>query len=601
MADSNADEILRHADHRFSKKAGLDSLWQRIAEEIYPERADFTVVRNDGDEFAEHLYESTPAQNRRELAYAMGALMRPPAKKWFRMKPREKERQTHRAMVKLGECSDEIRNIIYAGSSRWQASLQEGDDDVIAFGNAVHSVVESSARDGAIIYETHHLRDCAWAEDRHRNVNYLARKVKVELRNWEAMFPGVTLEEKLKKTREKDPFHETDIVHAVMPAEQYESYRKQRKGAREKPFASVYVCRESRRIVKEGGYHEFPYVVRRWKLRSGSPYAYSPSAMLGLIDARVLQAQSRVILDAGEFSVRPPMIARDEVLGEVALHAGAINTVSSEYDERLGEAIRPIEMGQNLPLGLEMKQDTRLILAAAFFLNKLTLPSDKEMTAYEVGERISEYIRSIGPVVEPFEQDNTQLLDQTFQIGLRLGRFGPPGSFPPELIEADLSYDFDTPIQIAYARQKVLRAKETVGMLGETVQATGRTDLVENFDLDKLVRDGAISIDGEADWLVPAEVVADGRQARAEAMQRAQARQETAETVQNLDGMADVGGKAVGLGQQLGMLPGPDDARGQVIDAEFQEQQDGYPEAVDWPDVPDEDGGESIAALIGAG
>lgn len=589
MADSNADELIRLTDRVFSKKLGLDSLWQRLAEEFYPERADFTRVRSEGEEFAENLFESTPAQNRRELAYAMGSLMRPPAKKWFKMKPRDAKLRTDQAMMWLGNANDEMRSLIYSGKSRWQASLQEGDNDVIAFGNAVHSMTEGPARDRSIIYETHHLRDCAWQEDRTRAVNWLARKFKLALRNWEATFPGVPMDEKHVRIREKDPFHEVDITHVAMASDKYDPMSAKLKKAN-KPFMSVYICPESRKIVREGGYMEFPYLVRRWNLRHGSPYGYSPASMIGLIDARVLQAQSRVILDAGEFSARPPMLARDEVIGEAQIYAGAVNYISSEYDERLGDAIRPIEMGQNLGIGLEMKQDTRQLLAAAFFLNKLTLPSDKDMTAYEVGERISEYIRSIGPVVEPFEQDNTGLLDATFQMGLRLRRFGGPQELPRELVDADLGYDFDTPIQIAYERQKFMRARETVTMLGETVQATGRQDILDNYDLDKIARSAGRAIDGDADWIVPIEQVMAERAKRVEMAAQTAQRQAAAETVGNLQGMADVANTGIDAAQKVGMLPAPEGVGPMVDGVPYLDVTDqGYPEAVGWPEAPAEE------------
>lgn len=554
MADDNANELLRLSDRMFSTKYRLDVLWQRLAEEFHPERADFTRNRIDGDEFAENMFESTPAQNRRELAYAMGSLMRPPAKKWFKLKPSEDERKTDRAMVWLGWANDRMRSILYARQSGWQRAMQESDNDVVSFGNAVLSMTECHERTGQVIYEAHHLRDCAWTHDRHKVVNRLDRKMKITLADWEKTFPGVPLSQDRAKRREKDPFGEIEVRHIALPCEAYEMYRKAKKGEKKKPHVSVYVDVEKREIIKEGGYFEFPYYVRRWNLKYNSPYGYSPAAMLGLVDARVLQAQSRLILDAGELAVRPPLLARDEVLGEAGVYAGAILFMDADYDERKGEALRPLDLGSNLQIGLEQKQDTRAILAAAWFLNKLTLPADKDMTAYEVGERLAEYIRSIGPVVEPFEADNTGLLDSTFSMGLRLGRFGPREQIPPEIRGVDLAYDFDTPIQIAYSRQKAMRARETITALGENIKLTGKPELADNYDLDRLTRDQARAIDGEATWLVAEEERDEGRAQRAQQMQMEQTKANLAQGMQAIGGAADLVPKLAAAKQQLPQL-----------------------------------------------
>ena len=138
---------------------------------------------------------------------------------------------------------------------------------------------------------------------------------------------------------------------------------------RSKPWVSIYVCPQSRKILQEGGYYEFPYIVRPWEMNDYSAYAYSPAAMLGLCDARLLQSQAAVILDAGERVVNPPLVATQEaVLGGVNNYAGSITWLDPEYDERLGQALRPLETVGNMNIGLEMKVDTREVLAAVWYI-----------------------------------------------------------------------------------------------------------------------------------------------------------------------------------------------------------------------------------------
>jgi hypothetical protein len=88
-----------------------------------------------------------------------------------------------------------------------------------------------------------------------------------------------------------------------------------------------------------------------------------------------------------------------------------------------------------LPFGFEMAQDIRGMVKEAFYLNKLTMPQNgPEMTAYEVGQRIQEFIRGATPVFEPVEANyNGAICDTTFDLLLSWGAFGPTQDIPDSL------------------------------------------------------------------------------------------------------------------------------------------------------------------------
>lgn len=275
--------------------------------------------------------------------------------------------------------------------------------------------------------------------------------------------------------------------------------------------------------------------------------------MLGLVDARVLQSQARVILDAGELAVAPPLLARrDAILGGINNFAGAVTYLDLEYDERLGEALRPVQVGGDVRLGLEMKVDTRNILQAAWYLNKLTLPSDKDMTAYEASERIAEYIRSAGPVFEPFEADNDRVLHALFGSMLRIGYFGGVDEIPPEMIGGEIKFDFDTPVSQAYKRVKVVRAKEMVEALGMVAQFDQQ--VVDNVDFDKMYRDTSDNIGGESEWLKAKDLVEQQRAQRAQKMDEMEQMQKTDAALSAADKAGSAGQKLGSAASQLPML-----------------------------------------------
>lgn len=537
----------------WSKRYTLETLWQSICEQVYPERADFTVKRVEGDEYASHLFESIPAQHRRDLASAIGGMMRPRARQWFNPRAADETRNTPHVKRWLDHKRDVMRAMLYSGHSNFTAAMSEADNDFVTIGNSVSSRTENAQRTG-IVFQTWHVRDCVWAEDENGNVNYLQRKVKMTLAQKRRRWGERALSETEKRVIEKDPHCECEVRHVVMEAQAYDAYDKIR--VRGKPWASIYYDYANRKVLQEGGYFSFPYLVRRWARVTGSPYAYSPCAVLGLIDARLLQSMAEVILEAAEKAVDPPWLAmQDSVLGGVNTFAGGVTWVDSEYDGSKSEALKALQQGSDVRLGLEMKQDTREVHLAAWYLNKLNLPSDREMTAFETQERVAEYIRSIGPVIEPFEADNSRLLDgvwdDLWRITEAANRAGQPGPFgflderPDELDGQEVRYEFDTPLQRAYAILKASKARETYQYYAELAQATQDPSVWDWCNKDKLARDGGLAVSGEAEWHHSEEEVVALRNARQQGQEEAEAEMEQEAALAKTNAVLDTIPKAV--------------------------------------------------------
>ena len=68
----NAKGLRELAGRLFTQKQPLDSLWQEIADNFYPERATFTANRSMGTDFAANLMSSYPILCRRDLGNQLG-------------------------------------------------------------------------------------------------------------------------------------------------------------------------------------------------------------------------------------------------------------------------------------------------------------------------------------------------------------------------------------------------------------------------------------------------------------------------------------------------------------------------------------------------
>ncbi len=166
--------------------------------------------------------------------------------------------------------------------------------------------------------------------------------------------------------------------------------------------------------------------------------------------------------------------------------AGGITWVDSEYDERLGEVLRPLTQDKSgMPIGRDLRNDVKEAISECFFLNKLTLPpmdtGSKEMTAFEVGQRVQEYIRQALPLFEPMEQDyNGGLCDLTFDLLLHNGAFGAIADIPRSVLGSDIRFRFESPLTEIIDAQlgtKLANAKQLLATVADVAPGAA-------FDID---------------------------------------------------------------------------------------------------------------------
>jgi hypothetical protein len=490
--EERAKALLKQAHYLFEKKKGVNALQQEIAEHFYPERAFFTADGALGDQFADGLMTSYPVLARRELGSAFSGMLRPANKQWAKLHM-EGANTAEKRWLEMA--ADRQRKIMYDRRSCFVRATKEGDHDFAAFGQCAISVELNKDRDG-VLYRSWHLRDCAWAESYDGSVNTFFRKWKPTATQLAQLFTK-TVSRKVTEKLKDSPYCEINCMHVVLPAEQYQDGKAWRT-----QWVSVHIDVDNCTIMEEVGVHQFIYVVPRWQTVSGSQYAFSPATICALPDARLIQAMTRVLLEAGEKAVDPPMIAVQEaVRSDINIFAGGVTWVDQAYDERLGEVLRPLSHDKSgIPLGMDMRDDTRRMIADAFYLNKLNLPPQGDMTAFEVSQRIQEYIRQALPLFEPMEAEyNGALCDATFDLLIRNGAFGSIKDMPRSLLGKDFQFRFESPLQEAIEREKSQRFTEAFNLVGIAAQLDPSVAI--NLDVKTAFRDVLSSIGAPSKWI----------------------------------------------------------------------------------------------------
>lgn len=496
----DTQQLLKLSNRLFEKRGSLLSLWQTIAENVYVERADFTVTRHVGAEFADNLTSSYPLILRRDLGNAFSAMLRPTSIDWFHMRADDEKYEDQPALEWLEAAGGKMRRHMYERGAMFQRATKEGDHDFAAFGQAVLSVQLNKHANG-LLYRCWHPRDVAWCENEEGKVSTVHRKWKPTARDLVNIF-GTKVHEKVREKingSNPDPYAEINCRHIIMPSDQYDGEYV----GKNKPYVSIYLDVDNNHAMEVIGQSYMMYVVPRWQTVSGSQYAYSPATVAALPDARLLQAMTEALLEAGEKAVNPPMVAVQEALrSDVSIYARGITWVDAAYDERLGEVLRPLTQDKSgISHGIELRDSVMATLQEAFFINKLNLPqTGPEMTAYEVGQRIQEYIRQAAPIFEPMESEyNGALCETTFELMMAAGAFGRAEDIPESIRGREIQFRFESPLHDAIERQKGQKYQEVTGIMAQT--ASIDPTVVSDVDVKTAFRDVVTSIGAPAKWL----------------------------------------------------------------------------------------------------
>jgi hypothetical protein len=497
----DAKKLRELAESLFSKRSALMSLWQEQADNFYPERADFTIKRYLGTDFAANLTSSFPVLCRRDLGDQISTMLRPTAKSWFHMKPLDEGREDNDARRWLERAEARQRRAMYDPSAFFTRAMKEGDHDFATFGQYVlSSELNWASRTGPhLLYRTWHLRDCVWLENAVGEIAMVARRWKPTVQDLIRLFGSANVDDKVNQLNGQNRvLEEIDCMHIVCEAEMYDGK------AGDKPRWSVYYDCQNDKVMQETAIYHRHYRVPRWQTVSGSQYAFSPATVVALPEARLIQSMAYTLLEAGEKMVNPPLVAQTDVIrSDVQNFPGGLTWADQEYDERLGPALRALAIdAKGMPIGIEQQRDSRSLLMQAFFLNKLRpfTPGDPKMTAFEAGQRVQDWIRQAMPLFEPMEMEcNAGVCEDTFELLLRGGAFGSPLDMPRSLQGADIEFHFESPLHDAVEEakgQKWLQGKALIAdalALDKSVAAL--------VDWRGSIRDVLSGIGFEAKWL----------------------------------------------------------------------------------------------------
>jgi len=495
-------------DHTFTLQSNMLGLYQTLADHFYPERADFTVIRNVGSEFADNLVDSYPVLVRRDLGNSFHAMLRDG--EWFQLGIDGSADLDGQQWLKWAGVR--LLGMFNNRKSNFVRSVKEGDHDYATFGQAVISI-ELNKQANGLLFRCWHLRDVAWFDDEAGQIGGVARKWTPTQKDLVKIFGEEKVSPEIVKDYHKNPFKSVQVRHIVIPSSMYGDEEIEGKF----PWVSIFIDYTHDHVIEATGMNYNMYIIPRFQTIAGSAYAYSPATVVGLPNARALQAMTHTLLEAGERYARPPIIATQKVIrGDIDLSPDGITYVSDDYDEKMGAALRPMAQDRGgWPIGKEIREGVVDVLSSAFYLDKLSLPDKVGMTATEVMEYMKQFRRQNLPLFAPMESDyNGQLCDAAFTLAMDSGLLGSPYDIPQSLSNSDVEFKFKSPLTQSEEEERANRFSQVNELLGQAVQHDQM--VTANVNFDEAVRDAILGIGAPAQWLNDVEDVMKGRESAAQ-------------------------------------------------------------------------------------
>lgn len=463
------DNVYSNHERYFAELNNWRPIWENIARYIVPNKIGITRGSIPAQIFKE-LYDSTAIHANEILAASMHSVLTNQVNRWFNLKTNnEALNKNPEVMVWLEMVADVI--FIHYYQSNFNSEINGVYVDLGAFGTGALFFEEGQKPDGGpeFTFTTLPIGSYAIGEDDDGSVNVLYREFKLStlaaLKKW-----GDQVSEKVGKAAKEKPEEMLIFCHAVFPDPGREA---------KKPYVSVYLEKETKKLLEHGGYYEFPYLVPRWAKLSGEKYGRGPG-ITALPNVMTLNKVREFSLKLLNKIVDPVTLLPDDgVLGRFALKPGSVNYVRGSTEQ-----VKFFTPPTNINYETLNVEHLRESIRDIFFFSQLQFQGGPQMTATEVERRYELMNRVLGPTLGRLEKELLRpLISRAYNILKRAGLIPP---FPVQTDKAELEIEYDGPLVRAQKSSDILTIQRFMELSG--VLANYKPEVLDLVDFDKATR-----------------------------------------------------------------------------------------------------------------
>ncbi len=505
------DDILHLQPTLESERMPWENVWRQVDERVNPLGDGGFQMRSKGAVRGLENFDHTASLGLERFVAAIGGMIIPRGQQWHVLTTTDKELNKLPAVQKWLESSnDRLFELRYNPHAGFETEANNGIRSLGSYGSLPMWVDRWAGR--GLFYKCFHLSEIYVREDFRGRVDTIVRKWSASVRAIVQQFGVEKLPPLIAKAHAAKKFdQEFDLLHVVRPRGDRDP---ERVDFKRMAYESLYISVADKVVIREGGYRTMPMAFSRYITSPRELYGRSPPIqVLGTI--KTANEIARTLLRAGHKAVDPPLLTQEDgVLSQIQTMPGGINVGGVDFMGR--QTVQPMVTAANLPIGLEMLNNEREVIRAAFLEKVFSLVMERKdrMTATEV----LEITRLQGMLATPTagRQETEWLgvqIEREFDIALDAGQIDPP---PPELAEAGarMRVIYDNPLNRAAKAEEALGFGRMLEML--TPLAAVDPTVFDVIDTEAAPRNLAHSLGVRASYLRDPDAVAAKRAEREE-------------------------------------------------------------------------------------
>lgn len=485
IADMEAREKARQLLKRFTeaknKRQQYVNIWQEVANYVLPYRGGFyDVSPNTGaiqvfDRSAE-IYDDTATNALTKAASALYSYTANPATQWFGFTlvsaPVKKNNKTaniaklmasHDIKTYLEETARIVCSYINASLS---TPLHGFCQELLGFALSGFLILEDYTNK-VLNIQPIAAKDLFVLNDVYGGVGEVYRTVVLTNEQAVSLF-GYGLDQSVLDDAKENPLKERTYIHAVLPRAVYDPNQHDKLNM---PVASYWIDYQSRKVVSESGFEEFPYSIGRINVPAGYVYGFSP-AMNIRHTIKSLNKLMKQKLNAGDLALTPAMnVPLDVYVNPLSMKPSALNY----HEPDAGRTAEPMHTIGNFQINIDTIQDSREQVRQGLMIDLIN-QNDKDNTYQAMQEQLLQ-LKLMSPWQGNLERDALRpLVIRVFNILRRRGGILPDP--PPELAAAykegvHLEIDYQSPLAKAQRHFDVSATERTLAFGAQLAQVGG--------------------------------------------------------------------------------------------------------------------------------
>ena len=528
----NPTEIItRYNSLRAARDASWLSVWREVRHYVMPTYSDFLP---EGGPRGEHLYDTTAIEARKRLAAGMYNWMAPPDKRWFEVVPADEDLQKDE---EVKDYFSEVTKVISftMANSNWSSVLIQVLNN-LACGLDGIVYCEDGGDDSVLNFRSFPVETVCYSENAKGRVDSVYRESEMTARQILQEFGSSTppkIREEAANPNLQNKKHR--ILHAVFPRHVRSDNMIDNKNM---PFADVAIELESKQILREGGFQEYPFAVCRFDKSDNETYGRGPG-LDKLPDIKMLNRMRQAYILMKEHIADPSYIAPDGsiVSKDFNRDPGSLIFYKPEINGAKPEILPMSSSSGDLARDIE---DEREKIKIGFFWDIFDPLGDlKQITATEAEIRNDGKMIPFAPIAGNLHAELFRvIIHRVFGIVSRRGLLPDP---PPRLMEnPDYKIEFVSKIALSIKKIESLGWLQTEASLANIINL--KPDIMDNFDLDEIARDIALANGSSPKWIIPAK-------------DRDAIRSERAQQQAQIQAAQTLAASASALGNNLGKAP----------------------------------------------